>query len=142
MQARFRPHLGLGWGPASWDLGGCKSSGLEGSRVSSHQVVPNFSQSQGWPAPGTASWQEVLPRDAWTPQTGHPPWGQSLQEGPLGWCRAGRVWLGRSQGLSFQTPSHRRRELLAWLPPLCLGLGLGAAVTGTPPGTWCCISAQ
>lgn len=61
MQARFRPHLGLGWGPASWDLGGCRSSGLEGSRVSSHQVVPIFGQSQGWPAPGTAPGRRCCP---------------------------------------------------------------------------------
>lgn len=143
MQARFRPHLGLGRGPASWDLGGYRSSGLEGSRVSSRQVGPVFGQSQSWPTPGTAAWQEVLPRDAWIPQMGHPPWGQSLQEGPLAWSRAGRMGLGRSQGLSFQTPSNGCRELLTWLPPpLCPRPGLGAGVTGTPPGTWRCIGAR
>ena len=55
MQVRFRPHLGLGQGPASWDLGGYRSSGLEGSRVSSRQVGPVFGQFQSWPAPGTGA---------------------------------------------------------------------------------------
>lgn len=122
---------GFGVGPSILGFGR-----VQVFRAGRYQGVQPPSSTHLRPVPRLAcswdrSWQEVLPRDAWTPQTGHPPWGQSLRDGPLRWCRAGRVGLGRSQGLSFQTPSLRRRELLAWLPPPpCPRLGLGAGSLG------------